>query len=133
MAKRKEKLDEDVVRRGVMEAISMADAYKFVLIEFFFVAIFVGEYFHSWIMFAVALVVMAILWVAAIGVPPLTKPILIGISAFLGIWGWRFGSNWGLSASIILAILCFVAALATNFMFLNNYLKDIKEKAENES
>lgn len=78
-----------------MEANSMEDAYKFVLIEFFFVAIFVGEYFHSWIMFAVALVVMAILWVAAIGVPPLTKPILIGISAFLGIWGWRFGSNWG--------------------------------------
>ena len=44
--------------------------------------------------------------------------------------GWRFGSNWGLSASIILAILCFVAALATNFMFLNNYLKDIKEQSE---
>ena len=52
MAKRKEKLDEDVVRRGVMEANSMEDAYKFVLIEFFFVAIFVGEYFHSWIILA---------------------------------------------------------------------------------
>lgn len=124
MAKRKEISNENAVRRGMTNASLNEDSFKIVVVEILALSVMAGGYFHSWIVFGVLFIVLGI----AIFIPPLTKPLMVAFSIGWGALGWVIGVAIGeLGASIVIAIIFFIGALAGNFQAIG-YMKDINNE-----
>lgn len=124
MAKRKEKSNEDAVRRGMTNANLNEEAFKVVIVEILLLSALAGAYLNSWLLFGVLFIGLGV----AMYIPPLTKPLMVAFSVGWGALGWVVGIAIGeLSASIVIAAIFFIGALVGNFQAID-YMKDINEE-----
>lgn len=123
MAKKKEKSNEDAVRRGMTNANLNEEAFKVVIVEILLLSALAGAYLNSWLLFGALFIGLGV----AMYIPPLTKPLMVAFSVGWGAVGWVIGIAVGeLGASIALAAICFLGALTANFQAIG-YMKDINE------
>ena len=123
MAKRKQSKNDDL-KHTVMDASDSKEGYGIVVLEVFLLSGMIGAYFHSWIIFAVVLVVLA----GLMFVPILMKPLMVAFSVGWGVLGWAVGQAIGsIEASVVIALIFFIGALVGNFQAID-YMKKIADE-----
>ena len=126
MAKRKELSHESATRRGMTNADFNKEQSGFLFGEIFFLAFFVGLYFHSWIMFGVVFLGL----IVVLFIKPLANALIVVFSIGWGALGWAIGTIFdSIGASITLAVLAFLCSLGGNLAALQ-WVRDIGEGDE---
>ncbi len=114
------------VRKGVTNANFNEEMSGFLMGEIFLLAVMMGLYFHSWIVFG--LVFLGLLVV--LFVKTLAMILIVGFSIVWGVLGWALGSLFdSTGASITIAVIAFLASFGANLAALE-WARDIGESDE---